>query len=131
MHKIPVFPSNWTSPLRYNIVEAAKRQKHFFLNDSNDYFNSEEAVVRGTKRYCGFLERLRENPGASQAHSYDINFVWNAHTLANTKKYSGETKRLVGRFVNRKEKDVRNSGVEWDMEFKKSVELWNELAMMG
>ncbi len=115
----------WKSPLRYNQKAAAARQKQFLFNVSDRYFDSDKSLKRGVKRYRQFLALIRDNPGIFVVPMYDIDLVWHAHILRDTRQYANDTRGFVGRFVNHKEDDDRRGG-ELDTGFKETARLWKK-----
>ena len=57
-----VFEERRKSPLRYDLKVAAARQKQFLYNVSHEYFDSDESLQLGAKRYGQFLALMRDNP---------------------------------------------------------------------
>ncbi len=116
----------WVSPLRYDLKAAAARQKRFLFNVSHMYFDGDESLKRGAKRYNQFLALLKDNPVVFLVPMYDIDLVWHAHILRDTNRYAEDTRRFVGRFVNHKEDDDRTEGGKLDRGFKRTIDLWRE-----
>ncbi len=116
----------WEPPLSYDLKAAAARQKQFVYNVSHEYFDDDEALKRGAKRYRQFLALMRDNPGVFAVPMYDIDLVWHAHMLRETERYAEDTRNFVGRFVNHKEDDDRRKEGELDMGFTRTAELWKD-----
>ena len=105
-----ILQKTWESPLNYDLKAAAARQKQFLDNVAHEYFDGDESLKRGAKRYRKFLALMRDNPGVFVVPMYDIDLVWHAHILRDTERYAQETRNFVGRFVNHKEDDDRSAG---------------------
>ncbi len=119
-----LFRANWTSPLRYDLIAAAGRQKQFLYNVSHRYFDDEASLRYGVQRYRQFLALMREHPNQFLVPMYDIDLVWHAHILRDTRSYVADTKRLVGRFVNHQEDDDRSEDGDLNAGFRTTAELW-------
>ncbi len=119
-----IFEKKWTSPLSYDLKAAVARQKQFLYNVSHSYFDADESLKRGATRYSQFLMLMRDNPGKFLVPMYDIDLVWHAHMLRDTKRYAEDTRNFVGQFVNHKEDDDRREGGELDTGFTETAQLW-------
>lgn len=67
---------------------------------------------------------MRDNPGQFLVSTYDIDLVWHAHIIWDAAGYARDTEQFVGKFFNHKEDDDREDGGELQIDFLRTVELW-------
>lgn len=118
------YTKTYKYPFEYDLYAAAKSEKQFLYKIPDIYFDEEEAMVMGARRYKRFLALMRDYPGRrSLVPTPDIHLVWKAHILQNTAGYERDTRKFVGKVINlaRIKEDVDD---EFEVEFRQTCQLW-------
>lgn len=117
---------NIVPQISYNLLAAARRQMCFLYNVSTTYYEDDEKLEVGVRRYVKFLKLMRLHPKTFVVPMYDIDLAWHAHILRDTTAYARDCEQFVGHFVNHVEDNDRSASGKQQNGYAKTVELWKQ-----
>lgn len=84
----------------FDVAASARRQATFLWQVSGPKFQDESFLRAGVVAYEKYLELMRCHPDEFLVPTYQIDFVWHTHILADAAAYARETRLVAGRFVD-------------------------------
>jgi hypothetical protein len=112
------------SELRYNILEAAQRQKVFYYQVSLPHYRNAQFLQEAMLRYKKYLALKSLNKDTFLVPCYDIDLIWHTHQV-HPLEYAEDCQVILG-FTLPHDDSVndRNEGSKLNNSYQVTIDLW-------
>ncbi len=116
----------WHTEFRYNILEAAQRQRVFFYQVSLPHYSDSKFLEEALLRYKRYLCLKQLNKETFLVPCYDIDLIWHAHQV-HPMAYEKDCKEILG-FVLPHDDSVndRSEGSRLNNSYAMTTNLWKQ-----
>ena len=117
---------SWTSSFKYDIVEAALRQKVFYYQVSLPHFRDDVFLKEAVERYRNFFNLKGNHREAFLVPCYDVDLVWHAHQV-NNKAYETDCLSALGFLLDHDDSvNDRSEGSKLNSSYENTIRLYQE-----